>query len=92
MAPTPLANTSIGSNANTALGTGIQTSRRHDRMGVVSLTYKPSAAWRFVATYMRDNVAGAAQGASGILQTAYLVGMYSLSKRTDVYREADRSN
>ncbi|MFC4342722.1 porin [Cupriavidus numazuensis] len=87
---TPLANTNIGSNANTVLGPGTQTSRRHDRMGVIGLTYQPTPAWRFVATYMRDNVAGAAQGASGILQTAYLVAMYSLSKRTDVYLEADR--
>ncbi len=40
---------------------------------------------------MRDNVAGASRGASGLIQTAYLTAMLSLSKRTDVYVEADRS-
>ncbi|MHA7685071.1 porin [Cupriavidus sp. PET2-C1] len=87
----PLANTSIGSNANTVAGENTQTSLRHDRAGVVGLTYQPSSAWRFVAGYMRDNVAGASRGASGIIQSAYLVAMYSLSARTDVYLEADRS-
>ncbi|KJK22960.1 hypothetical protein UB46_18755 [Burkholderiaceae bacterium 16] len=87
----PLANTSIGSNANTAAGPNTQTSERHDRAGVFGLTYQPSSAWRFVATYMRDNVAGASRGASGLIQSAYFVAMYSLSARTDVYLEADRS-
>ncbi|CAG9184964.1 porin [Cupriavidus pinatubonensis] len=88
----PLANTSIGSNANTVAGLNTQTSQRHDRLGVVGLTYEPAGtAWKFIGTYMRDNVAGAAQGASGIVQTAYFVAMYALSKRTDVYLEADRS-
>jgi predicted porin len=87
----PLANTSLGGNANTAAGPNTQTSERHDRAGVFGLTYQPSSAWRFVATYMRDNVAGASRGASGLIQSAYLVAMYSLSARTDVYVEADRS-
>lgn len=88
----PLANTSIGNNANTVAGPNTQTSLRHDRAGVFGLTYTPaSTPWRFVASYMRDNVAGASQGASGIIQSAYLVAMYSFSKRTDVYLEADRS-
>ncbi|WP_231479576.1 porin [Ralstonia sp. UNC404CL21Col] len=88
---TPLANTSIGSNANTVLGANTQTSRRHDRLGAVGVTYQATPAMRFIATYMRDNVEGVAQGNSGIVQTGYLVAMYSLSKRTDVYVEADCS-
>lgn len=88
---TPLANTSIGNNANTALGANTQTSQRHDRLGVLGVTYQPTPAWRFVLTYMRDNVAGVSRESSGLVQTGYLVAMYSLSKRTDVYVEADRS-
>lgn len=87
----PLANTNYGSNANTVAGPNTQTSTRHDRVGVVGVAYQPTASWRLVATYMRDNVAGVSLGASGIIQTGYLVAMYSLSKRTDVYFEADRS-
>jgi len=87
----PLANTSLIGNANTVAGPNTQTSLRHDRLGVVGVTYQAAPSWYFVASYLRDNVAGASRGASGIIQTSYLVAMYSLSKRTDVYLEADRS-
>ncbi|MBP0625495.1 porin, partial [Cupriavidus consociatus] len=87
----PLANTSIGSNANTVLGPNTQTSERHDRVAIAGVGYQLTPAWRLTAAYMRDNVAGASRGASGLIQTAYMTAMYSLSKRTDMYIEADRS-
>lgn len=88
----PLANTSLISNANTIAGPNTQTSERHDRMGVFGVAYQRNGSpWRFVATYMRDNAAGVSRGASGIIQTGYFIADYSLSKRTDVYFEVDRS-
>ncbi|QYY33885.1 porin (plasmid) [Cupriavidus pinatubonensis] len=87
----PLANTSQINNANTVAGANTQNSVRHDRAGVLGLNYQVTPAWRLVAAYVRDNVAGASRGSSGLIQTAYFVAMYSLSKRTEVYIEADRS-
>lgn len=87
----PLANTSLGGNANTAFGANTQTTRRHDRVGVVGVSYQATPAWKFTGSYMRDNALGVSRGVSGILQTVYAVAMYSFSKRTDVYLEADFS-
>lgn len=88
----PLANTSLISNSNTIAGPNTQTTGRHDRVGVLGFTYRPeSTPWSFYGAYMRDNAVGVSRGASGIIQSIYAIAMYSLSKRTDVYVEADTS-
>lgn len=88
---TPLANTSIGGNANTVLGAGTQTAERRDQYAAAGVTYQATRALKLTAGYMRDNVSGVRPGVAGLVQTVYGVAMYSLSKRTEVYLEMDYS-
>jgi len=88
---TPLANTSIGGNANTVLGTGTQTAERRDKYAAVGVSYQSPGAVKVTLAYMRDNVTGVRPGVSGLVQSVYAIAVYSLSKRTDAYLEADYS-
>ena len=86
----PLANTNIISNAKTVYGA--QTSRRNDMFARVGVTYQPARQWRFIGSYAYDHAGNVAPGKNGTIQTVYGIADYILSKRTDVYFEADYSH
>lgn len=85
-----LANTNIISNVTTAAGT--QTSARDDVFVRVGASYQPVAQWRFIASYAYNHANNVSPGRNGTIQTVYGIADYILSKRTDVYLEADHSH
>ena len=87
---TPLANTSIGGNANTVLGAGTQTAERRDQYAAAGVTYRHAGAQAHRRVYAGQRL-GVRPGVAGLVQTVYGVAMYSLSKRTEVYLEMDYS-
>ncbi len=88
---TPLANTSLLSNANTIAGPNTQTARRVDSYVSVGARYWFSPALSVIGAYYLDNVRGVAGNASGKIRT-YLLGVdYMFSKRTDVYALFNRN-
>lgn len=84
-----LANTSMLSNATTALGT--QTNARRDSFASVGAMYRITPAWRVGLSLMLDNVDGVARTESGKIKTLVSMVGYQLSKRTDIYAEVDRN-
>jgi len=81
----PLANTSLLANTNTKL-------QRSDDVWTTGVGFQATPAWNFTLGYMHDAVKNDSDsGNSGGVSTAYAVADYSLSKRTDVYVEADSS-
>lgn len=88
----PLANTSLAGNAATALGANTQTGTRRDAFILAGLTYRVTPALRLIGAYAYDHVSNVSPGNNGALQSGYLIVDYSLSVRTDVYAEADRSH
>uniref|UniRef100_UPI002AB7511C porin n=1 Tax=Paraburkholderia tropica TaxID=92647 RepID=UPI002AB7511C len=85
----PLANTSITSNANTAAGTGTQTSARTDRVFLLGGTYLATPSLALTLAGLYDWTANVAPGKSGRTGSVYAIADYLLSKRSDVYVEAD---
>jgi predicted porin len=81
----PLANTSLLANTNTRL-------QRTDNVWTTGVGFQATPAWNFTLGYMHDAVKNDSDlGNSGGVSTVYAVADYSLSKRTDVYFEADGS-
>jgi predicted porin len=81
----PLANTSLLANTNTVL-------QRTDNVWTTGVGFQALPALNFTVGYMHDSVKNDTDaGNSGGVSTAYAVADYNLSKRTDVYLEADSS-
>ncbi|HXA48273.1 MAG TPA: porin [Burkholderiaceae bacterium] len=81
----PLANTNLLANTNTVL-------QRTDNVWTTGVGFQATPAWNFTVGYMHDAVKNVSDlGNSGGVSTVYAVADYSLSKRTDVYFEADSS-
>ena len=87
----PLANTSLLSNANTAAGPNTQTARRTDSYLSFGARYQVTPALSFSGGLYLDNVSHVAGDASGKIRTGLFNVDYLLSKRTDVYAQYDRS-
>ncbi|ALP68549.1 porin [Paraburkholderia caribensis] len=88
----PLANTSMIGNYNTAAGAGKQTTPRTDHLLQVGGTWSPRSYMIFTLAGMYDWTTNVAQGQSGRTGSIYGIADYLLSKRTDVYVEADYSH
>lgn len=87
----PLANTSMLSNVNTAAGANTQTASRRDSYVDVGVNYRVTPALSAGVSLMFDNVAGVAGNEGGKIKTLVALVDYRLSKRTDVYAELDRN-
>lgn len=85
----PLANISMTSNYSTVGGTGTQTAGRLDRLYLLGANYHFTPAFTLTSAWMVDYAHGLNGPDSGRTQTYYVTGVYSLSKRTDVYAEVD---
>lgn len=88
----PLANTVLISNAATAAGAGTQTAARADHLALIGGTYTVNPAVILTLAGMYDWTTNVAPGQSGRAASVYGIADYLLSKRTDVYLEADYSH
>jgi predicted porin len=81
----PLANTLLIANTNTVL-------QRQDEVWTTGAVWQATPNSAYTLGYMHDSVKnGDDFGDNGRINTLYAVADYSLSKRTDVYAEIDRT-
>jgi len=80
--------------ALTVSGSAKAPSQRRDDVPQGGFTWQITPALLLTAAYYDDIASnlGNSKGASGHKQTAYIIGEYFLSKRTEVYVEADRNH
>jgi predicted porin len=86
----PLANTVLIGNAHTATGT--QTAARTDHLALLGGTYTVTPSVLLTLAGMYDWTTNVAPGQSGRTASVYGIADYLLSRRTDVYLEADYSH
>lgn len=88
----PLANTSMIGNYATAAGAGTQTQPRTDHLIQIGGTYTPVPFILLTLSGLYDWTTNVAPGKSGRTGSVYAIADYLLSKRTDIYLEADYSH
>jgi predicted porin len=81
----PLANTGFLSNAG-------NTRTRTDQIFTLGGLFQINPFWTIIAGYQRDNISNEdSLGNSGRYEDLYVIADYALSKRTEVYVQADES-
>lgn len=87
------ASNSGGALANTSmLGNSGNLLTRRDGVWTVGAVFQPTATMTYTVSYMHDSIKNEdSAGNSGRIASLYAIADYSLSKRTDIYVQIDRT-